>query len=291
MSREHAFRDALGRVVTLEVVRFGPPGAFLGSGKNERDVVLLPGAEVPEGLQVGAALEVFVYLDSEDRPVATVRKPRLERDDVTFLEVRDVTRFGAFVDWGLPKELLVPLAEQTRPVNVGEVHPIGLYVDDSGRLAGTMRVSEMLETGQAEFRVDEWVQGEAWRNEPGIGVFVIVEQGHVGLVPESEPHNLRRGASARFRVTNILADGKIELSLRGHAHEELEKDAAHVLSTLTRRADLRIGDKSSPEEIREAFGLSKKAFKRAAGRLLKDGAARIDDAGIVVIAPARRDRR
>jgi hypothetical protein len=236
---------------------------------------------VPEGAREGDELEVFVYLDSEDRPIATARAPRLALGEVAFLAVTDVTRFGAFVDWGLPKELLVPHAEQTRDLRKGERHPVGLYVDDSGRLAGTMRVSELLRS-QGEFTLDEWVMGEAWRSEPGLGVFVILERRYVGLVPASEPQALSRGEAARFRVASVLPDGKLELSLRGHAHEELEKDAERVLAALSRPGAPRVGDRSSPEEIRALFGLSKKAFKRAAGRLMKQRAVAVDGEGFLV---------
>lgn len=279
------YDDLLGRVVTLPVRRFGPPGAFLSRGAGPRapdaPTLLLPRSEVPGGTQEGDEIEVFVFLDSEDRPIATVRAPKLTLGQVAFLQVTDVTRFGAFVDWGLPKELLVPHAEQTRDVRVGQRHPIGLYVDDTGRLAGTMRVTEMLRA-KGELDRDAWVEGEAWRNEPGLGLFVIVERRFVGLVPASEPHALSRGEGARFRVANVLPDGKIELSLRGHAHEELESDAQGILEALAQPRTPKVGDRSSPEEIRAVFGLSKKAFKRAAGRLLKQGAVTLDDEGFLV---------
>lgn len=271
--------DVLGRVTTLRIERFGSPGAFLNLARGE--TVLLLGSEVPEGAREGDELEVFVYLDSEGRPLATTRRPKLELGQVTFLTVTERSRFGAFVDWGMPKELLVPFAEQTTDPVVGDRYAIGLYVDSSGRLAGTMRVSEMLSRNRAEWREDEVVDGEAWRNDPAIGLFVIVEREYVGLVPASEPHRLRRGDAARFRVTNILPDGRIELSLRGHAHEELERDAASILRILGAEDAPRVGDRSSPDEIRRTFALSKKAFKRAVGRLLKDGAVTIDADGLL----------
>jgi predicted RNA-binding protein (virulence factor B family) len=133
--------------------------------------------------------------------------------------------------------------------------------------------------------VDEYVNGEAWRNDPEIGLFVIVEKEFVGLVPKSEPHNLSRGEAARFRVSNVLNDGKIELSLRAHAHQELAGDAQRILEVLSRPNPPRVGDKSSPDEIRRLFGLSKKAFKRAAGRLLKERAVSIDEAGLLKRIP------
>jgi predicted RNA-binding protein (virulence factor B family) len=284
--------ELLGRIVPLKVLRLGPPGAFLvlPDSKDARaSTILLPASEVPEGCKEGDGLEVFVYLDSEDRPIATTADPKLVLGEVAFLEVKDVTAFGAFVDWGLMKELLVPKGEQTREMRVGERHPVGLYLDDTERLAGTMRVTEMLRA-KGEFSQDEWVTGEAWRQEPGIGLFVIVEQRYVGLVPAHEPHTLARGEAARFRVSNILVDGKIELSLRGPAHEELKKDAERVLGALGKPGAPRVGDSSTPELIRDSFGLSKKAFKRAVGRLLKEGAVRIDAEGylVVVSAPPRR---
>jgi predicted RNA-binding protein (virulence factor B family) len=139
----------------------------------------------------------------------------------------------------------------------------------------------MLGTRSQGFEQDEWVNGEAWRNDPEIGLFVIVERGCVGLLPVDEPHALGRGDAASFRITNILPDGKIELSLRAHAHEQLEDDAQHVLALLQRPGAPQLGDRSSPEQVRDAFGLSKKAFKRAVGRLLKLGTAEITPQGYV----------
>ncbi len=277
--------DLLGRVVSLPVRRLGPPGVFLAADPEDvhphAATILLPGTEAPKDLHEGDLVEVFIHLDSEDRPIATLRRPAILLDEVAFLPVTDVGRFGAFVDWGLLKELLVPFAEQTREVRRGDRHPIALYLDDTGRLAGTMRVSERLRA-RGEFDLDEWVWGEAWRKEPGIGVFIIVQKRFVGLVPESEPNALGRGDAARFRVTSVLPDGKFELSMRGLAHEEVDGDARRILEVLARPGAPDVGDGSSPDELRRVFGLSKKSFKRAAGRLLRERAARIDDRGFLV---------
>lgn len=280
------YHDLLGGFVNLTVRRFGPPGAFLAlDEKADARTLLLPGAEIPPDTREGDPLDVFVYLDSEDRPVATLRTPRLTLGRVAFLTATDVGRFGAFFDWGMPKELLVPHAEQTREVARGDRHPIGLYLDDTGRLAGTMRVSEMLRT-IGDFELDEWVEGEAWRKDPEIGIFVIIEKRFVGLLPASEPNTLARGEAGRFRVASILDDGKIELSLRGHAHEEVEGDARRILTRLTQPGAPRVSDKSSPDQIRAVFALSKKSFKRAVGQLLKEGAVTLDAQGFVT--PVRR---
>ncbi|HEX5656610.1 MAG TPA: S1-like domain-containing RNA-binding protein, partial [Polyangiales bacterium] len=231
------FTDLLGRTQTMQIVRLGRPGAQLALHDSERrdETLLLPRGELPEQAHEGQELEVFVHLDSEDRPIATLRVPRLELGEVAFLTVTDVNRFGAFVDIGLVKELLVPWAEQTRQLSVGEQHPIGLIRDRTGRLAGTMRIRELLQVG-GRFEQDEWVLGEVWRYEPGIGLFCLIERRFLGLVPASEPHTLRRGESAEFRVAHVSADGKLELSLRGHVHEQLETDARHVLAILSRDA-------------------------------------------------------
>jgi predicted RNA-binding protein (virulence factor B family) len=244
--------------------------------------VLLIGSEIPEGAREGDEVRVFVYRDSEGRPIATTRVPRAERSEVAFLTVTALTVYGGFVDWGLAKELLVPFAEQTRPLAVGERHPIGVYLDDTGRLAGTMRVAEMLDVDPPPFAPGEWVMGEAFRSEPRIGLFAILGKRWVGLVPQTEPHSLSRGEAARFRVTRVHPDGKVELSLRGHAHEELDADAERILRKLSSPDAPRLGDHSDPERIREQFGLSKKAFKRAVGRLLKRGVVVLDREGCVV---------
>lgn len=283
-----AFHDLVGRFVTLEIRRFGSPGAFLvqpGAGADA-DTILLLGPEIPLDSQERDQVSVFVALDSAGRPLATTTEPRLALGEVTFLTVTACTEFGAFVDWGLPKELLVPFAEQTRDLKVAERHPIGLYLDNTGRLAGTMRVNDLLTT-DGEFHQGEWVEGEAWRNEPEIGLFVIVERRFLGLVPADEPHALTRGEAARFRVTRVHPDGKITLSARGPVLEELERDAKAILDVLARPNAQPISDKSPPEEIRARFGLSKKAFKRAVGTLLKAGRVDVDGAGRVRLVRGR----
>ena len=276
------FHDLLGRIATLEIRRFGSPGAFLaekGAG-SEAATVLLLGPEIPQDAREGDEVAVFVTLDSEGRPLATTKTPKLALGEVVFLTVTACTDFGAFVDWGLPKELLVPFAEQTRKLRLGERSPIGLYLDNTGRLAGTMRVSEWL-GGSKTLVPGEWVQGEAWRNDAEIGLFVIVQRRFVGLVPKHEPHNLARGQAASFRVTHVHPDGKIELSLRGHAHEEMEGDAQKILQLLSQPGPPKLGDRSDPAQIRALYGLSKKAFKRAVGRLLRQRLVDIDEQGFV----------
>ena len=285
--------DLLGRRVRLRLRGIEPDGAWLAA--DDRDdpdapAILLPEREVPPGIRDGEYVEVSVYLDSDDRPVATPRVPKLSLGQVAFLEVTSVTSIGAFVDWGLGKELLIPFAQQSKELYVGERQPIGLYLDKTARLAGTMFVTDLLAGRPRKVAFDDWLVGEAWRNDPDIGLFAILEKSFVGLVPASEPHRLGRGDTARFRVANILPDGKLVLSLRQHAYQEVEADAATILAVLSRAGAPRVSDRSSPETIRELFGLSKKAFKRAVGRLLKERTVSIDDRGEFVAVAAVTDR-
>jgi uncharacterized protein len=208
-------------------------------------------------------------------------RAKLALGQVGFLEVTDIVAFGAFVDWGLPKELLVPFAEQTCELRKGQSYAIGVIKDDQGRFAGTQRIAELLRK-PPPFKVDDWIEGQAWRREPKLGVFIIVEKQYLGLLPESEPHALERGAVAKFRVSQVLPDGKIQLSLRRKAFEELQGDAERVLGRLT-ATHARVGDRSAPETIRAQFGLSKKAFKRAVGRLLKQDLVELDAEGYVIL--------
>lgn len=277
------FDHLLGRFVELELRRINNSGALLAELDSPVDAptLLLLGRELADDARPGDRISAFVYQDSEGRPLATTAQPKLALGEVAFLQVSALTSFGAFVDFGLPKDLLVPLSQQTTELQVGSRHPIGLYLDDRGRLTGTMRVTEMLSARADGFEQDEWVDGEAWRRDPEIGVFAIVERRAVALVPLHEPHSLKRGDAARFRIANILPDGKMELSLRAHAHEQLEDDTAHVLEELRRPGAPPVGDKSSPQEILQRFGLSKKAFKRAVGRLLREQRVEVTPQGHV----------
>jgi len=210
----------------------------------------------------------------------SARKAKLALGEVDVLTVVDLTPFGAFVDWGLAKDLLVPLKEQTRPLRVGDRVAIGLYRDSTDRLAGTMRVAEMLRAGR-RFAPDERVPGVVWREEPGLGLFVILEKRSLALVPAAEPHSLGVGDAASFRVAHVHADGKVEVSLRRLKEDAIDDDAERLFAVLTASPGNELGDASSPERIRALVGISKKAFKRAAGRLLRTGRVRIDERGLL----------
>ncbi|HEY4183240.1 MAG TPA: S1-like domain-containing RNA-binding protein [Kofleriaceae bacterium] len=277
--------DLLGRHVQLRIREIDDDGVWLvpvDDKDPDSSAVMLDAREI-KGPRIGELVDVFVYLDSDERPTATTKEPLLALGDVRFLEVTDVNDIGAFVDWGLGKELLVPFAQQSREVFVGEIHPIALYLDKSGRLAGSMLVNDFLGTRSRRVLRDQWIEGEAWRNEPEIGLFVILERSYVGLVPASEPHSLRRGEATKFRVADVLPDGKVVLTLRRPAHEEITSDAETIKTVLSRPDAPLVGDHSSPELIRDLFSLSKKAFKRAVGRLLKRGEITLDERNNVVV--------
>jgi uncharacterized protein len=276
----------LGRSVSLRIHHFAPPGAYLAveavDPRHDPEFVLLPNAELTDDMQEDDLLNVFLYMDSEDRPIATLREPYMQLGEVRFLEVHSITRIGAFFGWGLVKDLYVPFREQTVDLEEGDIHAIGLRLDETQRLSGTMRVAELLKEGGG-FERDQWVAGESWRKVPGTGVFVILERRWIGLLPEEEPHTLHRGQAAKFRIARVHPDGKLVLSLRAIAKDQMDEDAQRVLAKLQSPNAPRIGDKSSPERIKLVFGLSKKAFKRATGRLLKKGDVRLDQDGMVVL--------
>ena len=277
-----------GQYATLTVTRFLSQGAYLAlpnAQEPETDEVLLPSSEVPQDLQAGDEIKVFIYLDSEDRPTGTLLTPKLTKGEVGFLKVKDITSFGAFFDWGLIKDLYVPLAEQTKTPRIKESYPVYVYVDHSGRLAGTMKVSEHLsETGP--FQKDQWVSGECWRKHPDFGTFVILEKQYVGLLPPHEYNPLKIGEKANFRIALIHEDGKLMLSLRKPAYQEIDTDAALILSALKAPNAPKIGDPLSPEHIKNLFGISKKAFKRAVGSLLKQSLVSINAEGYLVLLSA-----
>ena len=291
----------LGRVAELTVTEIDADAAWLAhvpkregrdskrAGSEKTEPIPLPIGEVPEGTKAGDVLKVFVYLDSEDQPIATTRTPKITLGEVDFVMVSDIAPFGAFVSWGLKKDLLVPHREQVRKMRVGERHAVGLYIDDTGRLAGTTRIAEMLHSG-GDYERDARVPGVAWREEAGLGLFVILEKRFLALLPSSEPHRLYPGDVGKFRIAHVHPDGKIEVSLRGLKHEEMEVDAAHLLEVLRAPKAPRLGDASTPAVIKSALGISKKAFKRAAGRLLKMNHVEIDDEGYLRLKPAATAR-
>ena len=249
--------------------------------RKENDSILLPGKQVPEDLAKGDPIEVFVYRDSDDRMIATTRMPLLEVGQLAVLEVADVTKIGAFVKWGLEKDLLLPYSEQTVKVNIGDRYLMALYVDKSDRLCATMKVYDFLRA-DSPYRKDDMAEGIVFGENPRFGIFVAIDEKYNGLIQKKEAvRPLRIGERVRCRVLSVREDGKLNLSLREKAHLQMDRDAEQILQALQETGGfLPYHDKSSPEEIRRAFSMSKNEYKRAIGRLYKERRIRILKDGI-----------
>lgn len=271
----------LGEKQELEIVRMKEFGAFLAESPQEETAVLLPIRQVPEGAKPGDRLTVFLYRDSQDRLIATTQEPKLLKGRLGVLKVKDVTGIGAFLDMGLERDLLLPFKEQNHPVRIGEECLVALYVDKSDRLAATMKVYPYL-SAQSPYSRDDQVTGRVYEINDRIGVFVAVDDRYFGMIPKAEVYtDYRPGELVEARVLRVREDGKLDLSPRAKAYRQMDTDGEIILEAVDRRGGLLpLGDKSAPEEIREALGLSKNAFKRAAGHLLKSGAISMADDGI-----------
>ena len=266
----------LGKRQLLTVVREKEFGVYLAEDIKDETAVLLPGKQVPAGTRVGDRLEVFIYRDSEDRLIATTREPKLQVGETAVLTVKETGKIGAFLDMGLEKDVLLPFKEQTERVRPGQQCLAALYVDKSGRLAATMKVHPYL-SGDSPYEKDDRVSGMVYEVSPQIGAFVAVDGRYYGLIPAKEFFgNVRPGDTVQARVTKVRDDGKLDLSLNEKAHIQMNTDAETVMEALEARGGvLPFTDKADPEIIRQEFAMSKNAFKRAVGHLLKEGRVRI----------------
>ncbi len=244
--------------------------------------VLLPKNQAGK-LKPEDTIEVFIYLDSEDRPVATTTVPYITLGEVAVLKCNEVTKIGAFLDWGLPKDLLLPFREQTKKIEKGEDVLVALYVDKTGRLCATMKVYHYLKTN-SPYSLDEHVTGTVYEVSGNFGTFVAVDNLYSAMIPKNELfHPIPIGARITARVIRVLDDGKLTLSCREKSFIQMDADARLVLLSLKSAGGfLPYHDKSTPEEIKERFGLSKAAYKRAIGSLYKNGEITISDSGITL---------
>lgn len=270
----------LGRKQELVVVKTVDFGVYLGedqnAGMDER--VLLPKKQVPENCNIGDKIEVFLYKDSRDRLIATVNIPKLMVGEVGFLKVSQVTKIGAFLDWGLEKDILLPYKEQTRKVREGEEVLAALYIDKSSRLAATMNVYEYLRK-DSEYKKDDIVTGMIYQTSDNFGVFVAVDNIYSALIPKKEVvGELRIGDTVQARVTGVKPDGKLDLSVREKAYLQIEKDAVKILQIIDSfDGVLPFTDRANPEVIKRETQMSKNEFKRAIGKLLKNGKIEIKE--------------
>ena len=270
----------LGRKQELVVVKTVDFGVYLGedqnAGMDER--VLLPKKQVPENCNIGDKIEVFLYKDSRDRLIATVNIPKLMVGEVGFLKVSQVTKIGAFLDWRLEKDILLPYKEQTRKVREGEEVLAALYIDKSSRLAATMNVYEYLRK-DSEYKKDDIVTGMIYQTSDNFGVFVAVDNIYSALIPKKEVvGELRIGDTVQARVTGVKPDGKLDLSVREKAYLQIEKDAVKILQIIDSfDGVLPFTDRANPEVIKRETQMSKNEFKRAIGNLLKNGKVEIKE--------------
>lgn len=258
----------LGKIQKLEIVKMTDNGARLG---NEKEDVLLPKKEVPVGAEVGDELEVFICRDSEERLIATISKPIAQVGEIALMKVNDVTKYGAFLDWGLGKDLFLPYKEQTYKVQVGDQVIVRVYTDKSDRLCGSMKIYNYLETDSG-YSAQDIVTGLVYNYNPEYGAFIAVDNKYHGMVPKKEmTRDLKIGEKVDVRVKNVRADGKLELSLRNKSYLQMDEDAEKIYQFMVENGgELGYTEKVSPEKIRQDFQMSKSEFKRAIGRLLKE---------------------
>lgn len=261
----------LGRKNQLTILRQKDAGVYLGEAEGAESV-LLPRFEVPEGAKIGDLIEVFIYKDSEDRLIATTNFPPLEVGSVANLTVSQVTPIGAFLDWGLLKELFLPFKEQVYKVREGEKIPVILYIDKSKRLCASMKIYSKLSPASGYEKNDK-VSGIVYEIKKNIGAYVAVDGRYYGMIPKQELYErIKVGDIISARVLKVRDDGKLDLSGRKKAYAQMDDDSKKVLEVIkSYEGILPFTDKASPEQIKAELGLSKAAFKRACGKLLKEG--------------------
>lgn len=260
----------LGIRQRLCVVRSKEFGVYLGERAGDQNAVLLPKKQVPGDIKIGDELEVFIYKDSSDRLIATTGEPFLQVGEIAVLTVKEISKIGAFLDMGLEKDLLLPFREQTRQVRMGESCLVALYVDKSERLAATMKVYSYL-SNESPYEKDQKVTGTVYELNENLGAFVAVDNRFYGLIPKKEIFSpIHSGDIIQARVLKVREDGKLDLSLREKSYMQMDIDADIILKVLDRmNGIIPFTDKAEPDIIKKEFGLSKNAFKRAVGRLLK----------------------
>jgi len=262
----------LGEMQELEVAKIVNIGAYLQSEDKEKteDRVLLPIKQVPAGTKVGDKINVFVYRDSDDKIIATVKKPKITLGEIATLKVVEMSRIGAFLNWGLEKDLFLPFKEQIGDIRLNGEYMVGLYIDKSDRLCATMNLFKVLRT-DSPYKVNDIVRGIVFSLKRGLGAMVAVDNKYLGLIHEGEIIKpLHSGQSVEVRVSNIKEDGKLDLSLKDAPRLQIDKDGEKILKVLIRnKGSLPLNDDSSPEEVNKILGMSKSSFKKASGRLMK----------------------
>lgn len=275
----------IGKWNTLNVIRSKDFGIYLGEKDSKtEETVLLPRKQVPEGIKAGATMEVFIYRDSEDRPIATVNKPYITLGEMAKLKVKSVTSIGAFMDWGLEKDILLPFKEQTAKVEEGKEYLVRMYSDKSGRLCVSMKLYGHLKPATG-YRKGDKFEGTVYEYKKDMGAFVAIEDKYAGLIHKSELYGkIYVGDTVYGRIINVREDGKADLSLRKAAYAQMDEDSEMVYAVIkSYKGVLPFNDKADKDVILKEFGLSKNAFKRAVGHLLKEKKIKITESTIEII--------
>lgn len=273
----------LGEIQELEVVKKVDFGVYLKShdDENELEKVLLPIKQVPEGTNIGDRINVFVYRDSSDRIISTTTRPKLVMGEIAFLRVVEITRIGAFLNWGLEKDLFLPYKEQVGEIKNNGEYMVGLYIDKSNRLCATMNLYKVLRT-DSPYKVNDVVSGTVFSLRRGLGAMVAVDGKYLGLIHEGEILKpLRPGSIVEVRISNIKEDGKLDLSLKDAPRLQIDLDGERIFNKLAKnKGFLPLNDNSNPEKVKEILGMSKSSFKKGVGRLMKKGIISMTKDGI-----------
>lgn len=276
-------RIELGRKQDLKVVKNVEFGVYLAVSQEAGEVekVLLPRKQIPEYTGLGDSISVFVYKDSKDRLIATTNEPGLMLGEVAELRVVQLGTMGAFLDWGLEKDLLLPFREQTKKVMENDKCLVALYIDKSSRLCATMNVYPYLRR-DSPYQKDAQVTGRVYEISKEFGAFVAVDNIYSGLIPSKELYgNVQIGEDITARVTAVKADGKLDLGIREKAYLQIEQDALRILEAMEGYGGvLPFSDKAEPALIKAEMQMSKNEFKRAVGHLLKQGSIQIQNNSI-----------
>lgn len=273
----------IGKHNSLTIARATKVGLFLTDGKDD---VLLPNKYVPRVYEIGEEITVFVYLDHEERPVATTLVPYIFLNEFALLRVNYVNQVGAFMDWGMEKDILVPFKEQARPMEKGKRYLVYLYMDEkTNRLVASSKTNQFLDNENITVEKNEEVD-LIISHITEIGINVIINQLHKGLIYKDEVYDdtIRTGDKLKGYIKTIRPDGKIDVSLQKQGFENIEPNSEVILNELrASRGFLRLNDNSHPEDIKTVLKMSKKTFKKAVGMLYKEKLIEIKDDGIYLI--------
>lgn len=272
----------IGKKNTLTIVELEPKGAWLEAG--DYGELLLPRRQLPPEAEVGQGVEVFLYLDADCEPVITTDQPKAMAGEFAGLKVVSANKIGAFLDWGMKKDLFVPEREQAKAMQVGRTYLVYLSLDHEGRMVGTSKIDRHLATDRPPFKAGDEVSVQSGDHTP-LGIKVVVNGRWPGMLFKNEIFGrLQTGRPTRAWVKQVRDDGKLDLTLNQPGMGKADDASGKILARLARQGGwLAVGDKSDPELIYQLFGISKGTFKKAIGGLYKQGRIQIEGEGIRLV--------